>query len=85
MSGRACILCKGKSSLVDGIQRLVPASDSGDDAVWICGPGEGLRIIVSLGKEAIDGSLQVDDGSEDVPFQSAAGEFGEEVLDGIEP
>ena len=34
---------------------------------------------------AVDGGLQVDDGSEDAPSEALAGEFGEEALDGIEP
>ena len=45
------------SSLVDGIQHLVPSSDGGDDAVGICGPSERLGVIVGLGKEAVDGGL----------------------------
>ena len=35
--------------------------------------------------EAIDGSLQIDDGMKDAVLQAASREFSEEALDGIEP
>ena len=59
--------------LVDGIERLVPSSDGGDDFVGVCGPCEGLRFGVGLGEEAVDGGLEVDDGAEDAAFQAAPG------------
>ena len=34
---------------------------------------------------AVDGGLQIDDGSEDATPESLAGEFGEEAFDGIDP
>ena len=40
----------------------LPSSDSLDYFVWIGGPREGLRLGVVLDDEAIDYSLQVDDG-----------------------
>ena len=45
--------------LVDLIQRLVPAPDRGDDFVWVGGPGEGLRLLIVVLKEAVDRGLQV--------------------------
>src|SRR3954470_20848813 len=71
--------------LVDGIQRLVPAYDGGDDLVGVCGPGEGLGVMVGLVEIAVDGGLEVDDGAEHAALQSALGERGEEGLDGVEP
>ena len=41
--------------------------------------------MVGLGEEAVDGGLQIDDGSEDAALEAALGELGEEALDGIEP
>ena len=63
----------------------MPSSDSGDDAVRVGGPHEGLGIFVGFGNEAIDGGLQLDDRAEHAAFQAALCEFGEEALDGIEP
>ncbi len=34
---------------------------------------------------ALDGGLQIDDGTKDVALQALSGQCGEEVLDGIEP
>jgi hypothetical protein len=44
---------------------LVPSSDSGDDFVWVGGPGEGFGIIVGLDDEAVDGGLEIYHASED--------------------
>jgi len=63
----------------------VPPPDSGDDFVWVCGPGEGFRIIVSLRDEAVDGGLEFDNAPEDTALQSLLGQFGEEALDSVEP
>ncbi len=41
---------------------LVPSSDSGDDFVWVCGPGDRLGIMVYLRDETIDGGLEIDYG-----------------------
>ena len=64
---------------------MFPAFDSGEDAVGISGPDKGPWICVCLGNEAIDGSLQFVDGSEDPALEAAPREFGKEALDGIEP
>lgn len=64
---------------------MLPAFDSGEDALWIGGPNEGFRIGVYLGNEAVDGDMQVNDGSEHAPFETTAGELGEEAFDRIEP
>ena len=40
---------------------------------------------MGLGDEAVDGGLEVDDRTEDAPFQTPPGELGEEGLDGVEP
>lgn len=41
--------------------------------------------MIGLGDEAVDGGLEVDDRTEDAPFQTPPGELGEEGLDGVEP
>ena len=41
---------------------FVPSSDSGDDFVWVCGPGDRLGIMVYLRDETIDGGLEIDYG-----------------------
>src|SRR3546814_10860201 len=71
--------------LVIRIQRLMPASDGGDDGVGIGGPGEGLGFGVVLAHEAVDGGLEVDDGVEDAALEPSPGELGEEAFDSIEP
>src|SRR3954463_1182195 len=74
-----------EAMLVDGIQRLVPAYDGGDDLVGVCGPGEGLGVMVGLVEIAVDGGLEGDDGGEHAAVHSALGERGEEGLDCVEP
>ena len=64
---------------------MVPASDSGDDFVWVCGPSEGFGVVVGLGDEAVYGGLEIGDGSEDATLEASSGEFGEEAFDGVEP
>jgi hypothetical protein len=39
---------------------LLSSSDSGEDAVGIGGPYEGLGIIVGFLDEAVDGGLEID-------------------------
>src|SRR3954469_25514429 len=63
----------------------MPAPDSGDDFVWVCGPEEGFWIVVSLCDEAVDGGLEFNNAPEDTALQSLLGKFGEEALDGVEP
>ena len=62
----------------------MPSSDGSDDIVGVSLPYEGLGS-VDLGKEAVDGSLEVDDGTEDAAFQAAPGQPCEEAFDRIEP
>src|SRR5512133_2814077 len=64
---------------------MVPALDGGDDAVWVGGPDERLRVAVGFGDEAMNGSLQLDDRAEHAALQASSGELGEEALDGVEP
>jgi hypothetical protein len=49
--------------LVDRLYHLVPTPNSGDDFVWVCGPGEG--VLVGLLDEALDGGLKIDHATED--------------------
>ena len=67
------------SAHVDRLERLLPAFDSGEDALWIGGPYEGLGIGVCLGDEVVDGGLQVNDGSEHASLEATARELGEEA------
>ena len=41
--------------------------------------------MVGFGDKAIDGGLEIDNASEDAPFQPLLGKFGEEALDGVKP
>jgi hypothetical protein len=56
---------------------LVPAPDGGDDFVGIGDPLEGLRLSVVIFKEAIDGRVEVNDGSEDAALETPLGQDGE--------
>jgi hypothetical protein len=40
---------------------LHPALDSGDDAIGVSGPHEGLGIGIGFGEEAVNGGLEIDD------------------------
>ncbi len=64
---------------------MVPASDGGDDLFWIGGPGEGFGGFVGVCDEAVDSSLEIDEGMEDTALEPPLGEFGEEAFDGVEP
>ena len=64
---------------------MLPASDSGEDAIGVGGPDEGLGVGIGFLDEAVDGGLKVDNGSEDATFEAASGQFGEEAFDSIEP
>jgi hypothetical protein len=64
---------------------LVPTLDGGDDFVGIGGPCERLWVLVVLGEEAVNGSLEVDDGVEYTAFQASSGQLGEEALNRVEP
>jgi len=50
----------------------------------VCGPDEGFRVGILLGCEAVDGSLQDDDGVEDAAFEPRLGKLGEKAFDSIE-
>jgi len=52
---------------------LFPAFDSGEDAVGICGPDEGFRFGIGFQDEAVDGGLEIVDGSEDAANESPSG------------
>jgi hypothetical protein len=58
---------------------LEPALDSGDDAARFGGPDEGLGIIVGLGDEAMDGGLEVVDGTKDAALEPALTELAKKV------
>ena len=64
---------------------MLPAFDSGEDALWVGGPDEWFGIGISLGDEAIDGGLEIKDGSEHAALEATARELGEEAFDRIEP
>ena len=64
---------------------MPPAIDGSDDFVGIGGPDKGLWFIVCLGKEAIDGGLEFDDGAEHTALEAAAGQLGEVSFDCIQP
>jgi hypothetical protein len=55
---------------VDGIQRLVPPPDGGDDGVRGLAPAEGPWFGVGLGDEAVDGFLERDDGVKDAAWSA---------------
>ena len=57
----------------------------GEDLVGGFGPGEGLGVGVVLGDVAMDRRLEVDDGVEGAPLESAPGECREEGLDRVQP
>ncbi len=63
----------------------MPTIYSGDDFVWVGGPGEGFGVLVCFRDEAIDGGLEINEGVENTAFEPPLGEFGEEALDGVEP
>ena len=83
--GVYCLPDADAGQLVEGIQRLVPASNGGDDGVWVLGPAEGPWLGVGLGNETLDGGLERDDGVEDAALQPPFGQLGEEALDRVEP
>jgi hypothetical protein len=51
---------------------LLPPFDSREDALWVGGPDEGFGIGVCLGDEAVDGDLQVNNGSEHAALEATA-------------
>jgi hypothetical protein len=63
----------------------MPAPYCGDDFVGARGPCEGLGLLIMLFEEAVDGSLEVDDGAKDAALEPALGEGREEAFGGVEP
>ena len=61
----------------------MPASDSSNDFVGVCGPSEGFGVIVCFRDEAVDCDLEIDDGSEHAALEALARELGEEAFDGV--
>ena len=49
----------------------MPASDGSDDFVGVCDPMEGLRLGIVILEEAVDGGLEVGDGSKHAAFETA--------------
>ena len=70
---------------VDRIQQLVAAAGGSDDAIGVGGPGEGFWAVVVFGRISVDRRLQADERIKDAAFEPAAGEFGKEPLDRVEP
>jgi hypothetical protein len=56
---------------------LVAARSVGDDFVRIGGPDEGLRLLVMIDDEAVDGGLEIEDAFENPALEAALGEDGE--------
>jgi hypothetical protein len=59
---------------------LARSIDGSDDFVRIGGPDEGLGIMIGLGDEVVDGSLELDQGAEDAALEASARELGEEAF-----
>ena len=49
----------------------MPTPDGSDDFVGVSGPSEGLRVVVGLVEESVDGGLEIDDRAEDTAFVRA--------------
>ena len=60
---------------------MVPTIDGGDDFIWICGPDEGLGLVIGVGDEAADGGLEFDDRAKDAALEKVLDELCEEALD----
>jgi hypothetical protein len=63
---------------------LAPSIDGSDDFVGIGGPDKGLGRMIGLGDEAVDGGLELDEGSEDATLEASPRELGEKAFDGVE-
>ena len=64
---------------------MVPTFDGCDDFVWIGSPGKGFGVFVCFCDEAVDSSLEIDEGVEDAAVEPPLGEFGKETFDSVEP
>lgn len=63
----------------------MPSTDGNDDLVRVFGPAEGLRALIILFDEAVDGGLEGDNGVEHAAFEPTVGQLGEETLNGVDP
>jgi hypothetical protein len=63
----------------------VPSSDSGDNFVWVLGPGKGFWVCVGVVEEAVDVIFEFPQGSEYAALETFFGELGEKALDSVEP
>src|SRR5437667_1484652 len=59
----------------------IPSSDSGDNFVWVLGPGKGLWVCVGVVEQAVDGMFEFPQGSEYAALETLC----EEALDSVEP
>lgn len=75
----------GAVSLVGRLQHSEPSVSSCDDGVGVGSADEGLRGLVVLADEAVDGGREVDDGPEDAVFEPPARQDGKEALDRVQP
>lgn len=63
---------------------MLPAPDSRHEFIQIGGPDKWLWPFVVFVKEAVDGSLKVDEQAQDDALQAAVGPSDEEPLDGLQ-
>src|SRR6202158_5120871 len=63
----------------------MPSSDSGDNFVWVLGPGKRFWVCVGLVEEAVDGIFEFPQRSEHAALETLVGELGKETLDSVEP
>ena len=61
----------------------MPSRGGSDDFVRIGGPDKGLRQLLVVEDEAVDGGLEIDNALEDAALEAAFGEDREEALDGV--
>ncbi len=64
---------------------MEPTIDGGDDGIGVLLPDEGLRFLVMLGNEAVNGGLQIGDGAEHAVFEPPLCQLGEEAFDRVKP
>ena len=54
----------------------MPPFDSGDDFVWVLGPGKGLWVCIGVVEEAVDGIFEFPQGSENTALETLLCELG---------
>lgn len=64
---------------------MEPSGTRGNDGVGVGSPDEGLRALVALDDETVEGGLQLGDGAEGAVFLALPGQLGEEALHGVQP